>query len=406
MSFISIIRNWIWLSECIDYTSISNVLERFENPENVYVASEEELRKVISKKECDKILQKDFSKADEILNDCFEKEITVFSINDSMYPDLLRNINNPPLVLYMKGRMPDLDTKVAINIIGTRQATLYGKMVTKKLTHILAKEGVIIVSGMAAGIDTIANKEAILAKTPTIAVLGCSVDYCYPAENRYLMDDIIAVGAVISEYPPTTKPLPMNFPQRNRIMSGLCRGVLVVEAPKKSGTLITASYALEQGRDIFAVPGNIDNPNAQGCNELIKIGAKMVTSPYDVLSEYENELGNKEDRLTVRNEFNVFVVGKEQNKSRAKANNIRKQKSAQVEYENKEEKKLSPPKKRQDMSANESIIYDIIASGADIFDEIIEKSNLSASEVMMTITMLEINGDVTQNENRIKIKEN
>lgn len=394
----------MWLSECISYTNISRVLDRFETPENVYVATYEQLSKIISKGEVEKIMQKDFARADEILEDCFNKEIEVFCINDSKYPDLLRNINNPPLVLYMKGRMPDLDHKASITIIGTREATIYGQMVTKKLSYALALEGLIIVSGMARGIDSIANKAAIVAKTPTIAVLGCSVDYCYPQENRHLMDDIIAVGAVISEFPPTTKPHPANFPRRNRIMSGISRGVLVVEAPKKSGTLITAGYALEQGRDIFAIPGNIDNKNSAGCNELIKIGAKMVTSAHDVVCEYCDMTNNELSDDDLKNTLNVYIV---EPKQRPYKNPNKRAKTQKQETKIPLSDDINPiiSIKRSDMSDDESKIYDIIADGTEMIDEIIEKSKFQASQAMIHITMLEINGDIENIENRMKIKE-
>lgn len=385
----SSIRNYIWLSECINFKNISAVLDRFDTPEAVYVATKEQLLDVLTPLEVQRILEKDFAKADKILSDCFEKEIRTMAICDSEYPDCLRNIDNPPLVLYYKGRLPDIENQVTINVIGTRKPTAYGQLVAKRLSCSLAKAGVVVVSGMAMGIDTIANQSAILEGKPTIAVLGCSVDVCYPASNRKLMDDIIAVGAVISEYPPTTEPFAYNFPQRNRIMSGLSKGVVVVEAAKQSGTLITSEYALEQGRDIFAVPGNIDNKNSQGCNELIKSGAKIVTCTNDILEEYSEQL-------------KTIIVKKQE----VRKQEVRKPKpKIKISLdENKAKPKLIS--KRQSMTDIESKIYDVIQDGAEFVDDIIAKSNISTAEVMSALTMLEIYGDVCKIDKRIKIKEN
>lgn len=394
MIFISTLKNWVWLSLCISYKNISRVLERFATPENVMIAQQNELLEILTKAEVEKILQRDFTQTNQILEQCFNKEITIISINDSTYPDLLRNINNPPIVLYIKGRLPDIDTKIGISIVGTRSASAYGQIVTKKLSYALAKSGILIISGMATGIDSIANQSAILAGAPTIAVLGCSVDVCYPRENRVLMDNIMAVGALISEFPPTTEPYRNNFPQRNRIMSGISRGTLVIEAPKKSGALITASYALEQDRDIFAIPGNIDNPNAYGCNELIKIGAKMVTCVGDVIEEYIDEIKIEPNINSLKNKFNIQVIEKEPEKQ------FEKKPPKPVE------KKSFEKKARQNMSDKEKAIYNIVLDGIDTVDKIIEESNLSTPEVMSMLTMLEINGDITRHDNRIKIKEN
>ncbi|MFI3115837.1 MAG: DNA-processing protein DprA [Clostridia bacterium] len=407
------LRNWVWLSLCINYTSISRVLDRFDTPENVFVAEEKELSTMLSKKEVERILEKDFSKADEILEDCFNKEITVFAINDSMYPEILRGIVNPPLVIYMKGRLPDLDNKVGIGVVGTRVPTVYGNLVAKKLCITLAQKGIIIISGMAKGIDTVANQASILANMPTVAVLGCSVDYCYPFENRKLMDDIIAVGAVISEFPPTTKPIPANFPQRNRILSGISKGVLVVEAPKKSGSLITAACALEQGRDIFAIPGNIDNSNSYGCNELIKIGAKMVTNPYDILSEYKSELESKIEETYLKENMKIYKVDENDSILPILNANLEEhtEKAVEKTIEKHIEKTVDTPKtkicekKLREMKPNEQKVYDIIMQGTETVDEIIEQSELRASEVMMYITMLELNGEIENIASRIRIKE-
>ena len=172
-------------------------------------------------------------------------------------------------------------------MVGSRKSTLYGREITLKLSAELAAMGITVVSGMALGIDTWAHQGALDAGGRTVAVLGSGVDICYPARNRRLKEDITRQGAVISEFPPGTTPVPQNFPQRNRIISGISLGTIVVEAMERSGALITADFALEQGREVFAVPGNINSPYSRGCNRLIKQGAKLVEKVDDILDELD-----------------------------------------------------------------------------------------------------------------------
>jgi len=200
------------------------------------------------------------------------------------YPRLLREIHDPPPVLYVKGRITQEDAW-AVAVVGTRRATVYGREVTRQLAAALARSGVTIVSGMARGIDSEAHQAALRAGGRTIAVLGCGIDRVYPPENRKLAEEIIAHGALVSDYPLGTKPEGRNFPPRNRIISGLSLGVLVAEAGVRSGALITADFAAEQGRDVFAVPGSILARGSAGTNRLIREGAKVVLEAEDVLEE-------------------------------------------------------------------------------------------------------------------------
>ena len=203
---------------------------------------------------------------------------------DSTYPPNLKNIYDAPPVVYLRGEISDADEN-AVAIVGSRKATPYGLKVAEKLAGELSALGITIVSGMARGIDSAAHKGAISAGGRTIAVLGCGVDIVYPCENRQLMNKIIFNGGVLSEYPPGEPPQKLNFPARNRIISGLSKGVIIVEAGQISGALITADFALEQGREVFAVPGNIDSYYSQGTNKLIKQGAKLVGCIDDILEE-------------------------------------------------------------------------------------------------------------------------
>lgn len=209
----------------------------------------------------------------------------VLTVFDAHYPELLRQIHQPPWVLYAMGRL-DLLQGPCISMVGTRTPTSYGRMVAYKLARELAEHGWVVVSGMARGIDSEAHKGALQSQGGTIAVLGCGIDQIYPPENKWLYEEIAQKGLVLSEYPPGTPVHAGLFPQRNRLISGLSLGTVVVEAASRSGALITADFALEQSREVFAVPGPIYNVQSSGTNQLIKEGAKMVTGVHDILEEY------------------------------------------------------------------------------------------------------------------------
>lgn len=215
-----------------------------------------------------------------------EHNIDIISYEEKNYPTLLKKIKNPPISIYIKGKKEILN-QVNFAIIGSRDASEYGKSVAKKFSYYLCKSGFNIVSGLARGIDSYAHIGAIKATGKNIAVLGNGLDTVYPQENKKIAEDILNTnGCIISEYPLGTKPERNNFPARNRIISGLSNGVLVVEAKPKSGTLITVDFALEQGRDVFAIPGNIDSINSIGTNELIRQGATLITTPEEIVNEY------------------------------------------------------------------------------------------------------------------------
>ena len=213
-------------------------------------------------------------------------------INDKEYPGNLKNIYNPPASLFIKGNILTCDEN-SIAIVGTREATSYGMEQCEKISYELAKRDITIVSGMARGIDTAAHKGALKAGGRTVAVMGSGHNHIYPPENKSLYDEIVRRGAVISEFSNDTKPLRENFPKRNRIISGLSKGVLVIEAPTRSGALITTNFAVEQGREVFAMPGNINSVNSSGTNKLIKEGAKLVESVWDILEELERIISFK-----------------------------------------------------------------------------------------------------------------
>lgn len=232
--------------------------------------------------------------AEEEIRQAADKGVTIISFDDPLYPTLLQNIHDPPPVLYVFGN-PEILTCKGIGMVGSRAATHYGRSIARKMADSLARQGFTIISGMALGIDTAAHKGALEAEGITIAVLGCGLDTVYPPSNHELYKKIGAAGAVVSEYPLGTLPDNFRFPARNRIISGLSLGVVVVEAANRSGSLITASHALEQGREVFAVPGRIDSVKSAGTHNLLQQGAKLVHSIDDIVEEFSrlNPFENK-----------------------------------------------------------------------------------------------------------------
>lgn len=238
-------------------------------------------------------------KTEEFRKKLKEKDIKMVCVGDRDYPEKLMPYRDRPEVLFYKGRLPDKD-KPIVAMVGARACSNYGRTMAKKIAGDLAYNNVQIISGMARGIDTYSQLGAVEAGGATFAVLGCGVDICYPTENIELYENIIKTGGIISEYPPGDKPLAWHFPMRNRIISGLSDKVVVVEAKEKSGSLITVEWALEQGKDVMAVPGRVDDKLSEGCNRLIRSGAGLVRNAKDVLEELKYEVFNKEKEKVIK----------------------------------------------------------------------------------------------------------
>jgi DNA processing protein len=289
ISMVDEIFYWLALSLTpgVGSTLIKRLVDQFDNPEAVFQAPMKELLRIeglgekvaleIRKGPLEKAVERELSLLKEVGG-------AILTLKDDAYPKRLRDIYDPPAVLYVRGELKKED-ELAVSIVGSRKTSPYGRWITEKVSQELARHGVTIVSGMARGIDSLAHWGAISAGGRTIAVLGCGVDVIYPSENRNLFRKIIDCGAVLSEFRMGSPPEAGHFPKRNRIISGLSLGVVVVEASTKSGSLLTAGYALEQGREVFAVPGNVGFEGSRGTNRLIKDGAKMVESSEDVLEE-------------------------------------------------------------------------------------------------------------------------
>lgn len=282
---------WIWLAEKCGHASkyFGKLIEQFGNPFDIYQLESEEIEQIplISDFLKAKLCEKNIDASYEILKHCKSKGIDIITYADKRYPERLKNTIDPPILLYCKGHFPSVDSLVCIGVVGTRKMSEYGKQSAYKISYELASSGACVVSGMALGIDGVASCGALSAGGVTVAVLGCGLDTVYPQNHKTLMEEIAKHGAVITEYPPKEPPHGYNFPKRNRIISGLSKGILVVEASVGSGALITAQSAHDQGRDIYAVPGKISDAGAEGPNTLIRDGAYSASSADDILKNYE-----------------------------------------------------------------------------------------------------------------------
>ena len=268
------------------------------SPEAIFAASEDELARIPGVgREAVRSIVDDGPKVDPAAEEkkAAKQGIRIVTFIDDEYPEALKEIHDPPLALYIKGNITPAD-KHALAIVGTRHATHYGSSVADRLAYGLSKAGFTIISGLARGIDTVAHQAALKAGGRTLGVLGGAIDQFYPRENRELGDRMAAQGAVISEYPLGRPPDRQTFPYRNRIVAGMTMGLIVVEAGEKSGAVITANAALEQGRHVFAVPGRIDNPAARGCHALIKTGAKLVETIDDIIDDLQMLIPKKIDQ--------------------------------------------------------------------------------------------------------------
>ena len=281
------LKYWLWLTtrKGLGPRSAYLAARHFSSPQAAYFADPKAYEAIDGLRNPSALLDKDLREPEKILRECYEKGISILTMQDAAYPQRLLAVDDPPLVLYYKGVMPDLNGPV-IGVVGTRNASLYGMTQARRMGYGLSRCGGVVVSGGAKGIDTEALRGALLGGSPVVAVLGCGVDIAYPASNRSLFRDIQNHGCLLSELPPGTQPRGEFFPVRNRIISGVSLGVLVVEAPAKSGALITVQRALDQGRDVFALPANVGQTPGDGNLQLLRDGASLVRDPWEVLQEY------------------------------------------------------------------------------------------------------------------------
>ena len=284
---------WLWLSLAVSPGSHSfkKLLNKFKTVEEIYKATDKMINSAIDPKSTDRkgLIDKSLDKATEVRDYCKRMNIGIVTYADDLYPESLRQIPNPPVLLYYRGKFPKFNDYVSIGVVGTRYPTSYGRKNAYEISFDLARAGALIVSGMAIGVDGVAHASALAAGMPTVAVLGSGINVCYPKIHLSLAREIVKCGCVITEFAPNTEPIGNHFPRRNRIIAGLTQATLLIEGAEKSGALITARIAEENGRKIYAVPGNVNNKMSAAANLLIKSGASAVTSAEDVIKDFEKQ---------------------------------------------------------------------------------------------------------------------
>ncbi len=362
---------WLWLSlkPGMNSGKMQKLLEIFSSPEAVYNMSAKEISQVrgIDKRTIAALSDKSTARLSEVKHHCKRFGIFILTYDSPYFPENLKNISCPPYVLYTRSHTRiDLNKYMRISVVGNRIATDYGITAAENFGYALAANNFVVVSGMALGIDGAAHTGALKADGITVAVLGSGLETAYPKSHQELMRRIMEKGMLISEYPPYSKPERWHFPERNRIISGLSQGTLVVEAPKRSGSLITANYALDEGRDIFALPGNIDNTNSEGTNNLIKDGAYLVTSPRDIVEHYS---------------FEYSEVAK-----------IKEAQSSQMPPQ--KAKKEIPESFYEGLTDEEKHIISKLSDTPVNFEVLLTQTEIPADRLASQITMLEIKGKV------------
>ncbi len=398
--------HWIWLANRPGLSDRGRavLLQHFPDAEDIYYADAQALPE-LNEEAAAALLDKDLHAARQVLEECNRKKIQIITWRDAAYPARLRNIADPPVVLYCKGSLPSCDALPLIGVVGTRSASGYGMTAAKRLGYQIAQCGGIVVSGMAYGIDGMAMRGALTAGAAVIGVLGCGVDVVYPVSNRALFADVERNGCLISEFAPGTPPVKWNFPKRNRIISGLSCGVLVVEAPEKSGALITARQAADQGRDVFVVPGNIDVASCAGSNALLRDGAIAVSRGWDILSEYQSQFPQIIQNVPGGNAQRAYPDEVARAAEPEKLDQVAQQ--TQLPHRRKREKPVELKKeidnsntsrysdadvKRPALSPDEEKLLAQIPQGMTLVDDLIAESGMPAGAVLAALTMLEVKG--------------
>lgn len=393
--------SWIW------YTSLSGLRfetrrsleEQLGGADEIFKAPAESIiRLCSSKQEAEELLSHDLSRAERIIARCAEENISIITVQDAAYPERLRNIPEPPGVLYVRGKLPDIDGEAAVAIVGTRSCTPYGESVSRNLGYGTAACGGLVVTGLAGGCDSAAAHGALMAGGRVVGVLGTAINSVYPAYNRPLFDDVAAQGAIISEYPPDTPGRASFFPWRNRIIAALSLATVVTEAPPHSGALITARRALDYGRDVFAVPGNVDAEASRGANGLLHEGARICINAWDVLEDYERlypEKLSRAYRLSPPGARHIPEIPKPSGKVKPKPAPVKRTEHEQTD---------APPapaaetleKQLGTLSPTQLKIVSVMSEPSMHIDDIIDLSGLNASTVLAEMTLLQIKGVVSQ----------
>lgn len=403
------LKYWVWLQACLGYANpkVNTVRKFYPSVVDFYEGGKQEwlLCGCFTKSEMNNFSTFTLEQAQQIIDKCNELGYKMYTMDMKEYPNQLKEIYDPPAVLYVNGNLPDVDNILSIGIVGTRNATVVGKKLAYSIGYDLSKSGVVVVSGGALGIDSSSHNGALMAGGITVCVLGCGINYNYLMSNAQMRSNIAQTGAVVSEYPPDTAPQKYSFPKRNRIISALSQGVLVVEAGEKSGALITATTALSQNKDVFAIPGDITNAVAFGTNQLIKQGAKAVTNAQEIIEEYTNKYTLTINEPLPIDKISDNIVDSIPNgrKRAVSVNQIVSEKNNSITADNKDkpitdsytDNKLSK-KVLDDISDNAQAIYDIVYENPSTVDDIIIKTNLPVWAIMQACTELELEEAITR----------
>ena len=381
------LKYWLWLTtrKGLGTRSAWLVAKHFPTAEAAYFAGAEEYASIEGLQNAAPLLDKDLSKPERILRQCYETGVSILTLQDAAYPQRLKATDDPPLVLYYRGTLPDLSGPV-VAVVGTRRASVYGMTQARRMGYGLARCGCTVVTGGAKGIDTEAIKGALTGGGPVAVVLGSGVDVVYPAQNRNLFRDVEQNGCLLSEYPPGTEPRAGNFPVRNRILSGLSLGVLVVEAPEKSGALITANRALEQGRDVFTLPANVDVESGSGNLRLLRDGAIPVRDAWDLLQEYAEQYPGILSRQNCGGfRGGDYVPEPEPSREILPKKDIDKPKPKAY---------IDLNEKLESLSRDEQCLAGLLRDGPMHIDAIVERAQMSAGRALASLTLLEVKGIV------------
>lgn len=402
--------HWIWFAGLgqIDAYHKRLLLERFSDPEEIYYALPGTLNGIewITSEMLKALEDKDLTDAKQIEKECIDKDIQILAFGDAAYPTKLKNIDDPPFVLYCRGIVPDLESVPVIAAVGTRKATAYGMSIARQMGRQIAYGGALMISGAASGIDSMAMLGAMDAGKPTVGVLGCGVDVVYPKSNKALFEKVLENGCLLSECPPGTPPYKWNFPRRNRILSGMANGVLVVEAPEISGALITARLANDQGRDVFVVPGNVNVAACAGSNALLREYAHAACTGWDVIKEYAplypGKLKNR-DMLFAGLETENPYAAKEKSAAAKVAQKPlpienRKTVSAEIDKKGIDNRPVSlysgKETSRASLTEEEQAVVSCMGTEPEPVDEVIARLDMPAGKVLGILTMLALKGTV------------
>ncbi len=384
------LKYWLWLTSLRQPRNPEKreLLLRFGGPEGVYYAGAEELALAgLSRSAAETLGDKSLEAAERILENCDRLGLRILTIEDAEYPQRLKSVYDPPLLLYVRGRLPRFDDECAVAVVGTRTSTPYGELCAEKLSFSMARQGALILSGLALGIDAAAHRGALRAGGLTVGVIAGGHDIVYPPGNRYLYEDVAATGAILSEYPPGTEHRGSNFPVRNRIISGLSVAALVVEAPVRSGALITAHTALEQGRDVFAVPGPIDAPMSAGCIQLLREGAGVAADSADILLHYESQYPGKLHLQRVEApEHTGYQARAEETKAREEVR----------ETAAEEERRVLRLSEESGLTDDQIHILQALQGRTLQADELIEMTQIPARRILSALTLLQLEGYVRE----------